>query len=101
YDDRRSRTYTERGRPLGCAWRTRRTEPTRQTPGTPGKSSHLTRTLMNKLLLALQSFLTLGVVNTSTSPGFQSDVELFIQEEVEPLARRPLVAYQFGKPLHL
>ncbi len=56
---------------------------------------------MNKLLLALQSFLTLGVVNTSTSPGFQSDVELFIQEEVEPLARRQLVAYQFGKPLHL
>ena len=46
-------------------------------------------------------FLHLGVVNTSTSPGFQSDVENYIQEEVEPLARRQLVAYQFGKPLHL
>ena len=56
---------------------------------------------MKTLLAALQAFLHLGVVNTSTSPGFQSDVELFIQEEVEPLARRQLVAYQFGKPLHL
>ena len=49
----------------------------------------------------LAAFLTLGVVNTSTSAGFQSDVENYIQEEVEPLARRQLVAYQFGKPLHL
>ena len=56
---------------------------------------------MKTLLATLQAFLHLGVVNTSTSPGFQSDVELFIQEEVEPLARRQLVAYQFGKPLHL
>ena len=56
---------------------------------------------MKSWLAFLQAFLSLGVVNTSTSPGFQSDVELFIQEEVEPLARRQLVAYQFGKPLHL
>jgi len=40
-----------------------------------------------------------GVTNQSTS--FTSDVEAYIQEEVEPLARRQLVAYQFGKPLHL
>src|SRR5258706_3255008 len=49
----------------------------------------------------LALFLTLAVTNTSTSAGFQSDVENFIQDEVEPLARRQLVAYQFGKPLHL
>jgi N4-gp56 family major capsid protein len=46
-------------------------------------------------------FMRLPVVNTSTSAGFQADVENYIQEEVEPLARRQLVAYQFGKPLHL
>jgi len=28
-------------------------------------------------------------------------VVAYIQEEVEPLARRQLVAYQFGKPLRL
>ena len=56
---------------------------------------------MKALLLTLYAFLTLGVINTSQSTGFQSDVELYIQEEVEPLARRQLVAYQFGKPLHL
>jgi len=56
---------------------------------------------MKSYLKLITSFLALGVVNTSTSTGFQSDVELFIQEEVEPLARRQLVAYQFGKPLHL
>jgi hypothetical protein len=56
---------------------------------------------MNAFLRKLSYFLTLGVTNTSTSPGFQSDVENYIQEEVEPLARRRLVAYQFGKPLHL
>ena len=53
------------------------------------------------ILAAFQSFFGLGVVNTSTSTGFQADVEQYIQEEVEPLARRQLVAYQFGKPLHL
>src|SRR5882762_2638532 len=40
-----------------------------------------------------------GVTNQSTS--FTADVENYIQEEVEPLARRQLVAYQFGKPLSL
>jgi hypothetical protein len=48
---------------------------------------------MHKVFSLLSAFLTLGVVNTSTSAGFQSDVVLFIQEEVEPLARRQLVAY--------
>lgn len=38
---------------------------------------------------------------TNTAGGFSADVEAFIQEEVEPLARRQLVAYQFGKPLKL
>lgn len=47
----------------------------------------------------LWSYLFPGVTNASG--GFQADVEAFIQEEVEPLARRQLVAYQFGKPLHL
>jgi N4-gp56 family major capsid protein len=56
---------------------------------------------MNKLFLALSSFLTLGAVNTSTSDNFQADIVNYIQEEVEPLARRQLIAYQFGKPLHL
>ena len=54
-----------------------------------------------KFFYLLSAFLTLGITNTSQSAGFQSDVELYIQEEVEPLARRQLVAYQFGKPLHL
>jgi N4-gp56 family major capsid protein len=56
---------------------------------------------MSALRLFLASLFSLGVVNTSTSTGFQADVEAYIQEEVEPLARRQLVAYQFGKPLHL
>jgi len=56
---------------------------------------------MKSYLQLLSAFLTLAVTNTSTSAGFQSDVENYIQEEVEPLARRQLVAYQFGKPLHL
>src|SRR5271157_4047983 len=56
---------------------------------------------MKPFYLSLLAFLTLGVINTSTQAGFQSDVENYIQEEVEPLARRQLVAYQFGKPLHL
>jgi N4-gp56 family major capsid protein len=54
-----------------------------------------------KFFSLLAAYLTLGVINSSTSAGFQADVEAFIQEEVEPLARRQLVAYQFGKPLHL
>lgn len=56
---------------------------------------------MNKFLSLLSAFLTLPVTNTSTSDNLQADVVAFIQEEVEPLARRQLVAYQFGKPLHL
>ena len=56
---------------------------------------------MKELYHLLTSFLTLGVVNTSTSDNFQADIVPYIQEEVEPLARRQLVAYQFGKPLHL
>jgi N4-gp56 family major capsid protein len=54
---------------------------------------------MRKLLYLITSFLTLGVTNVSAS--FQTDVVPYIQEKVEPLARRQLVAYQFGKPLHL
>lgn len=56
---------------------------------------------MNKLFQVLMAFLTLGVVNTSTSDNLQADIVPYIQEEVEPLARRQLIAYQFGKPLHL
>lgn len=52
------------------------------------------------LLLALLSgFFHPGITNAAG--GFVADVENYIQEEVEPLARRQLVAYQFGKPLHL
>lgn len=50
-------------------------------------------------LALLSQYLALGVTNQSA--GFQADVEAYIQEEVEPLARRQLVAYQFGKPLKL
>jgi N4-gp56 family major capsid protein len=52
-----------------------------------------------KLSLTLGAFFTLGIVNAAAS--FSADVEAYIQEEVEPLARRQLIAYQFGKPLHL
>lgn len=51
------------------------------------------------LLSILAAFLFLGVTNNAAA--FTADVENYIQEEVEPLARRQLVAYQFGKPLHL
>ncbi len=57
---------------------------------------------MNKLfsvLALLGAYLMPGATNAAAS--FSSDVEAYIQEEVEPLARRQLVAYQFGKPLHL
>jgi len=50
------------------------------------------------------AFLFPSITNSSTGglgAGFQADVEAYIQEEVEPLARRQLVAYQFGKPLRL
>jgi len=55
--------------------------------------------MLKKIIYLLASFLTLGVVNSSAA--FQADVENYIQDEAEPLARRQLVAYQFGKPLHL
>ena len=51
------------------------------------------------LSFAFPAFAKIGVTNSSGS--FQADVENFIQEEVEPLARRQLIAYQFGRPLHL
>jgi len=51
------------------------------------------------LLDLIGAFFRLGVTNTAG--GFVADVEAFIQEEVEPLARRQLVAYQFGAPLRL
>ena len=55
---------------------------------------------LSKLLLSLlSSYLAIGVTNASS--GFQSDIENYIQDKVEPLARRQLVAYQFGKPLKL
>ena len=52
-----------------------------------------------KKLALMWASLFPGVTNQSTS--FTADVEAYIQEEVEPLARRQLVAYQFGKPLKL
>jgi N4-gp56 family major capsid protein len=54
---------------------------------------------MRKWTFLLSAFLALGVTNVAAT--FVADVEAYIQEEVEPLARRHLVAYQFGKPLHL
>ena len=54
---------------------------------------------MRKYLFLALSFFFPAVTNAAS--GFQSDVEAYIQEEVEPLARRQLVAYQFGKPLRL
>jgi len=54
---------------------------------------------MKRLFQILAAFFALPVINQAG--GFQADVEAFIQEEVEPLARRQLVAYQFGKPLRL
>jgi len=50
-------------------------------------------------LSLIGAFLRPGITNAAG--GFVADVEAFIQEEVEPLARRQLVAYQFGKPLRL
>lgn len=54
---------------------------------------------LSKFFALLMMYFLPGVTNASGS--FQADVEAFIQEEVEPLARRQLVAYQFGKPLRL
>lgn len=55
--------------------------------------------MITNLLALMMGLMFPGVTNQSTS--FQSDVEAYIQEEVEPLSRRQLVAYQFGKPLKL
>lgn len=56
---------------------------------------------MKKIFSLSSAFLTLGATNTYASGTFSADISQFIQEEVEPLARRHLVAYQFGKPLRL
>lgn len=53
----------------------------------------------SNLLHLLGALFALGATNNASS--FSADIEAFIQEEVEPLARRQLVAYQFGKPLRL
>lgn len=53
------------------------------------------------LIFALLAELFSGIGVTNAASTFSADVENYIQEEVEPLARRQLVAYQFGKPLHL
>ncbi|PRX32255.1 N4-gp56 family major capsid protein [Paraburkholderia sp. BL18I3N2] len=55
--------------------------------------------MLTKITALLLGLLLPGVTNSSSS--FTADVEAYIQEEVEPLARRQLVAYQFGKPLKL
>ena len=55
--------------------------------------------MLTKIQALLTGLMFPGVTNQSTS--FTADVEAYIQEEVEPLARRQLVAYQFGKPLKL
>jgi N4-gp56 family major capsid protein len=47
----------------------------------------------------MAAFLTLGVTNVSG--GFAADIVPYIAEEVLPLARRQLVAYQFGEPITL
>ena len=54
---------------------------------------------MQHLALLLLSYFFPGITNAA--PAFSADVVPYIQEEVEPLARRQLVAYQFGKPLKL
>lgn len=41
------------------------------------------------------------MAGNNTYSGFTSDVEAFIADETLPLARRQLVAYQFGDPLTL
>lgn len=47
----------------------------------------------------MSGLFAIGLTNQSAT--FAADIEAFIQEEVEPLARRQLVAYQFGRPLKL
>lgn len=45
------------------------------------------------------AFFAMGLTNQATT--FTSDIENFIQDKLEPLARRQLIAYQFGAPLTL
>jgi len=52
-----------------------------------------------KIALLLSAFLTLGVTNAAAS--FSADIVPYIAEEVLPLARRQLVAYQFGEAIRL
>jgi N4-gp56 family major capsid protein len=54
---------------------------------------------LRSFLALIGSFLTLGLTNTS--PGFAADIVPYIADEVLPLARRQLVAYQFGEPITL
>lgn len=57
------------------------------------------KSLSLSLLALAGGFLAPALTNQAAT--FAADVELFIQDEVEPLARRQLVAYQFGRPLKL
>ena len=41
------------------------------------------------------------MAGTNTASQFSADIENFIADETLPLARRQLVAYQFGDPLTL
>lgn len=57
---------------------------------------------LQTLSLALMSLASMPVMGlTNLSAQFQADIVPYIQEEVEPLARRQLVAYQFGRPIKL
>ena len=57
-----------------------------------------------KLVTLLKGLLSPGVTNYSPGAGGQTianDIELHIQDEVLRLAKRQLVAYQFGQPLRI
>ena len=54
---------------------------------------------LRKLALLMGAFLTLGVTNLQAA--FAADVVPYIAEKTLPLARRQLVAYQFGEPISL
>jgi N4-gp56 family major capsid protein len=54
---------------------------------------------LRSFLALIGSFLTLGLTNTA--PSFAADIVPYIADEVLPLARRQLVAYQFGEPITL
>jgi N4-gp56 family major capsid protein len=57
------------------------------------------KTLSLSLLALGGGFFAPAVTNQAAT--FAADIVAYIQEEVEPLARRQLVAYQFGRPLKL